>query len=230
MMILTVFAFLVSCSSSSTNDDRLLGNQGQTELMIVHASPDTPDIQVAIDNDQLVKDLRFRDATPYIATASGEHDVKIAQANTANTGLLYEDSVYFNAGHVSLITSNLVDSLRLMTVSDNITIPDSVVTNIRYANLSPNAGPTNFVLTTPEKDSLAIDGIGFGDVTEFHQFKAALQDYLVVRTSATDSILVSLTTGSDKLQNGSSYTIYLTGLRGSVTGPEQLAMTIVENN
>jgi hypothetical protein len=223
---LIILAFLVSCSNNS--DSEIIGNRNQTELMVVHASPDTPDIRVLIDNEELVSDLPFRNATQYIAIKAGRHDVKIARAGVVN-GLLYEGSMVFDAGYESLIATNLADSLQVITTTDQLASPSGVKVKIRYANLSPNAGPTNFVLTTSDNDSLSFNGIPFGDVTQFHEIAGSIQNELFIKTAASDSILVSRVAGSDKLQNGALYTVYLTGLRGSDTGPEQLAMTIVEN-
>ena len=129
-----------------------------------------------------------------------------------------------------MITTNLVDSLKVITIDDRIVPPGNTSMGLRFANLSPNAGPTNFVISTPENDSLTFKSIPFGEVTSFQDFQGSIKDNLEVRSAATDSVLVGVISDSNRLQDGGLYTIYLTGLKGDQNSPERLDLTIIQND
>jgi hypothetical protein len=65
--------------------------EGESFVRVVHAVPDAPNVDVAVDGDVVLEDVAFRTVSEYLSLAAGSHQVQITLAAEAETGTATEN-------------------------------------------------------------------------------------------------------------------------------------------
>lgn len=222
MMVLSVVA--VSC----TADDDVDMDQEQARVMVVHASPDAPNVDVRINNSVALTNVAYPANSPYTAVAAGNANIKISPAGT--TTYVIDATVPLSANtSYSVFAIDSVSKVKPAVVTDNLTAPASDKAHVRFFHFSPNA---------PAVDIAVADGpVLFSNRTFNDQATtASLANFtpldagtynLEVRLAGTNTVVLPLPPIT--LAAGKIYTVFAKGFAGG-DNTQALGAQIIVNN
>ncbi len=196
----------------------VLADTNDGKIRLVHTSPDTPQIDVAINDEVVVEALDYTQASDYIVIPPNEYTLTIYPSGDYETPLLNmnvtidEDSAYTAA------ISHMVESLDVMIMEDTMMTTDGK-TIVRAANLSPDAPTVSF---TANDVSLFTD-LSFMTVSHYADLVSGATN-LNFLSSEPNSVILSLPT--IELDSDMQYTMLLVGLTNGT--PELDVITLVD--
>ncbi len=222
-----VLAFSLALSFAFTgcdeDDDNPIGTTPQTaNIMVIHASPDAPGVDILVDNTVAVANLTFPNNSGYRQVTAGIRNIKANVAGTATTVIQANVPV---AGGVtySVFATDSVASLAPLLLVDTLTTPAAGKAHVRFVHLSPNAPAVDITLT----DGTVVFGNKlFQESTSFTPLDAGTYT-LQVRAAGTTTVVLELPPIT--LVAGKIYTVFAKGFLGG-TGAQELGAQIIANN
>lgn len=223
MMMAMVALFAVGCSDD--DEDNMMNSQPElSQVMVVHASPDAPAVDLVVDNTVAGSGLTFPANTGYLEVPAGTRNIKVRV--TADPNLVpIEANLTLNANtNYSVFAIDSVSSIEPLVIVDDLTPPAEGIAHVRFIHLSPDAPAVN--ITTTNNASTVFGNIAFKEYTAFTPLPAGSYD-LEVRLAANDGLALDLPTIT--LEAGKIYTVFAKGFAGG-TGSEALGAEIIVNN
>ena len=119
------------CGSSSS---------GNAQLRVLHASPDAPNVDVAIDGHTVLTNVPYETASAYLNVSAGATHIQVFPTGTKTAAIdatvpLLKNSVTT----VAAIDPKGLGSLGPVLFTDNLTPPPAGEFNVRFIHLSPSA-------------------------------------------------------------------------------------------
>jgi hypothetical protein len=219
---LSLGLFIPGCSK----DDETPVNSpppGNARVMVVHASPDAPGVDLFVDNVRVDSNLTFLQNTGYLTVTAGLRTVKVT-ATGSNT-VVIQGPVPVTAGMVySVFATDSLASITPLLLIDTLTTPAAGKAHVRFLHLSPNAPAVDITL---EDGTVVFGNRAFGEHTAFTPLDAGAY-VLQVRLAGTSTVVLTLP--SITLTAGKIYTVYAKGFVGVSSGAQALGAEIIENN
>lgn len=217
-LLAPLMLFVVACD----DDDNPILPQPEAQVLVVHASPDAPGVDLLVDNAIAGTNLTYPNNTGYLNVPAGTRNVKVNVTGTSTT--VIEADLNLEDGRAySVFAIDSVASISALVLADDLSAPASGKAHVRFVHLSPNAPAVDITLT---------DGtIVFGN-TAFNQFKGftpldAGTYNLQVRVAGTSTVVLDLP--NIALANGKIYTVFAKGFVGG-SGAQALGAEIIANN
>ncbi len=222
LTLLMIPAALSFTACKDDDDENPTPAPTYANMMVIHASPDAPGVDLLVDNVKLNNAaINFPSNTPYISVTSGNRNVKVNVAGTSTTVIDATLPLAANKNY-SVFAIDSVASLDALVIEDNLTSPATGKAHVRFIHLSPDA---------PAVD-VAVDGgaVVFGDYSyeeysAFTPLDAGTYD-LEVRVAGTSTVALDL--DPITLQAGKIYTVFAKGFLGG-TGAQALGAQIIVN-
>ncbi len=193
------FAGLVFSAAANAN----------AQFRVIHASPDTPAVDVIINDDfssPLLQDVPFTGVSNFFSVPAGAYNAKVVPANQTtpvaiNANLLLADGVSY-----SVAATDLFANITPRVFVDDNTL-DSANARVRFIHLSP--GTPNVDINLAGTSTTIFGNVAFGDSGGYRTVPAGAYqfDANVAGTSTT-----ALTTGILNLEANTVYTVYAMGL------------------
>jgi hypothetical protein len=216
---------------------------GSANVMVIHASPDAPGVDLLVDDATAGTNLEFPDNTGYLAVTAGMRNIKVNVTGTATTVIeadinFMKDMNYsvFAVDSVASISALLIEddltapaagnaqaSISALLIEDDLTAPATGNAHVRFIHLSPNAPAVDITLTD---GTIVFGDNSFKEYTDFTPLAAATYD-LQVRLQGTSTVVLDLPGIS--LQDGMIYTVFARGFVGG-SGDQALNAEIIVNN
>ncbi|WP_233254182.1 DUF4397 domain-containing protein [Salipaludibacillus keqinensis] len=185
---------------------RFVQADGQEDAMVrlLHASPDAPQVDIAVDGDLVVESFDFKEATDYLYLAPGEYTVEIFPAGDQNSAVLSQNLTVDSGQAYTVAAINKLENLDLKVIEDASSTTEGKAW-VRVGHLSPDA---------PNVDVAANGDIVFSDapypaVTDYEEFDPTTVD-LDVRVAGTEDVVLTLP--DTELQADTLYTVIAVGL------------------
>ncbi|UCG63314.1 MAG: DUF4397 domain-containing protein [Candidatus Zixiibacteriota bacterium] len=215
--------FAVSCS----DDDEaraILGSQTQTaEVLIVHASPDAPGVDIFVDNQgPAVSNLTFPANTGYVALDAGTRNVKVNVTNTSTTVIDANVKLDPNAAY-TVFAVNSVANIEPLVLVDDLSSPAAGKAHVRFVHLSPDAPAVDVGLAG--NGAVVFGNVSFKGFDGFTPLDAGTYD-LEVRLAGTATAVLPLP--GIMLESGKIYTVFAKGFV-SGSGAQALGAEIIVN-
>lgn len=226
--MLTMAAFLLigaTLFTSCKDDDKdeTPAPAGAGKLMIIHASPNAPGVDLLLDNVKLnTAAVNFLDNTSYIGTTAGTRNLKINVAGTSTTALNANLPVV-NGKSYSVFAADSVSKLSGVVFEDDLTAPTAGNAKVRFIHLSPNAPAVDIAV---DGGAVVFPNAAFKSATTFATLPAGSYD-LEVRVAGSTTVALDL--DPITLTAGKIYTVYAKGFLGG-TGAQALGAQIIVNN
>lgn len=179
-----------------------------SQLRAIHASPDTPAIDVYLDAAKVVPALGFGESSGYLPVAVGTHDIRVFAAGadpTVDRPFIAAPGTRIPASaRLSIVAAGMFASIRVVMVNDTFAPPPSGRAKLRLINVGADTPPVD----------LAADGMvlfsntSFGTITPY-QAVAAQPATLDVRPAGETKPLVTTTV---RPEVGSNSSVYLMSL------------------
>jgi len=221
MFLMLVFGITVFTGCSE--DDEVMAPVPSTSKVIVtHASPDAPGVDVLVDNTIAATNLTFPNSVGYAELNSGTRNVKVNVTGTSTTALEANLNLAANKNY-SVFAVNSVSAIEAIVLEDDLTAPASGKAHVRFIHLSPDAPAVDITLT----DGTVVFGdYTFKEASAFTPLNAATYN-LQVRLAGTSTVVLELP--NIALTAGKIYTVFAKGFVAG-TGTQALGAQIIVNN
>lgn len=224
LMLILLVPFIVSLTACKDDDDDETPTPppATANMMVVHASPDAPGVDLLLDNVKLnTSALEFPNNTGYINLTVGNRNVKVNVSGTATT--VIEASLNFVANkYYSVFAVDAVAAISPLVIEDDLSNPASGKAHIRFIHLSPDAPAVDVAL---DGGAVVFGNNSFKDYTAFTPLDAGSYD-LEVRVAGTQTVALDL--DPINLQAGKIYTVFARGFLAG-TGSQALGAQVIVN-
>ena len=214
---------LTSCDKDDDDDDT-----PKSQVMVVHASPNGPAVDVRVNNAVAISNLAYPSNSNYTAVNSGATNLKVSPTGTMNYVIDANVTLAANTNY-SVFAIDSVAKIKAAVVTDNLTAPGAGKAHVRFFHFSPNAPAVDIAVTG---GPVLFPNRSFNDqgtntsVINFTPLDAGTYN-LEVRASGTNTVVLSLP--GVVLTAGKIYTVFAKGFLGG-TGAQALGAQIIMNN
>ncbi|WP_035294232.1 DUF4397 domain-containing protein [Clostridium sp. KNHs214] len=175
-------------------------------VRILHASPDTPAVDIYLDNALIAKNLSYKNFTEYLSIPTGLHNLMVFPASNkktpiTNTNIFISEKKIFTAAVIGSLNNISID-----LISEPIKEIPSNKTLVRFIHLSPSSPPVDITLPNGTK---LFEDVEYKEVADYITVDPALYT-LQARLSDTDKVI--LTVPKIHLKPNRFYSIYGIGL------------------
>lgn len=190
-------------------------------VMVVHASPDAPAVDVYVDDTEVLSDVPFPVNSPYLRVRAGDRNFKVKAAGTDVTVIDANARLDWGRNY-SVFAVNTLASIEPLVLRDDFGRPGPGKAKLRFIHLSPNAPAVDVAL---QGGAVLIPNKSFKESTGFLELAAGTYD-LEVRVAGTGTVALPLP--GVTLQPGYVYTVWAKGLLGG-TGEQALGAQVIVN-
>ena len=210
---------LTSCINGKGNP---VAPAPQAHVMVVHASPNAPGVDVLVDGTVAKTNLMYPDNTPYLGVAGGTRNVKVNVTGTSTT--VINANLPLTAGSsYSVFAVDSVSKIGALVLTDDLAAPAAGKAHVRFVHLSPNAPAVDVAVTS---GPVLFANESFKGYSAFTPVAAGTYN-LEVRLAGTNTVVLPLP--GITLSAGKIYTVFAKGFVGG-TGAQALGAQIIVNN
>lgn len=175
-------------------------NQGY--LRVMHASPDTPAVDVLADNVIVLPNVAYPVNSAYLPVSPKTYGLKVNVAGTSTTAI--NANLPVTKGLVqSVYAVNFLASVEPFVVADDLTLPAAGKAKLRIIHASPNAGSVDVLVN----NAVALSNVPFKTAASYLTVDAGTYSVkLNAAGTSTTAYSTSLT-----LAGGKIYTAIATG-------------------
>ncbi|HEY0680250.1 MAG TPA: DUF4397 domain-containing protein [Chitinophagaceae bacterium] len=199
----------------------------QANVMVVHASPNAPAVDIRVNNAVAKTNLAYPTNTGYLQVNAGATNLKVSPATT--TTYVIDANVTLDANkNYSVFALDSVSKIKAAVVVDDLTAPAAGKAHVRFFHLSPNAPAVDIAVTGGPVvfGNRAFNDQATANYTAFTPLNAASYN-LEVRVAGTSTVVLSLP--NIALQAGKIYTVFAKGFVGGA-GSQALGAEIIVHN
>ncbi|MFM2387913.1 MAG: hypothetical protein RL660_2670 [Bacteroidota bacterium] len=218
LMSLLVAATVATTMTSCEKEEVVV--PGKAKVMVVHASPDAPGVDLLVDNaKQNTAALNFLQNTAYLSVNEGTRNIKVNAAGTTNS-VINKDVPFTKDMSYTLFAGNKLANIEPILITDDLTAPAAGKAHVRFVHLSPDAPAVDVAVTG---GNVLFPNVAFKGNSAFSPVAAGTVP-LEARAAGTNNVALSV--GNVTFTAGKIYTVYARGLISNGT----LNVSIIENN
>jgi hypothetical protein len=191
-------------------------------VMVVHASPNAPAVDLLVDGTVAGAGLAYPNHTAYLSVTSGTRNVKVNVAGTSTT-VINADLALATAAHYTVFACDSVSSIEPLVLTDDLSAPAAGKAHVRFVHLSPNAPAVDVAV---QGGAVLFPNQVFKGSSAFTPVTAGTYN-LEVRLAGTSTVVLPLP--GITLTAGKIYTVFAKGFAGG-TGAQALGAEIIANN
>jgi len=194
----------------TTPDDET--DDGTAEVRIVHAVPDAPAVNVAVDGETVLENVSFGEASDYLTVDAGARQVTVTAANDSED-VLYDETLPIQEGTYTVAAAGEAgeDAERSFTpvvLLDEGEQPGDDEAMVRLAHLAPDAPAVD--VTVAETDETLFENVSFANSSDYQTVPGG--DYtLEVRPADAEADSEPVASVNVTLDNGTAYTAFAVG-------------------
>jgi len=222
-MLMISLSTMFTFTACSDDDDDVVPTPSQGRIMVIHASPDAPAVDILVNNNVVnTTDLEFPDHIGYVNINTGTNNIKVNVANTATTVIDANLTIVANTNY-SVFAIDSVSNIAPLVLTDDLSAPAAGKAHVRFIHLSPDAPAVDVAVTG---GAVVFGNKIFTDATAFTPLDANTYN-LEVRLAGTANVVLPLP--GIVLTAGKIYTVFAKGFVGG-TGAQALGAEIIVNN
>ncbi|WP_100639966.1 DUF4397 domain-containing protein [Marinobacter salexigens] len=141
-MVLAGSLMLVGCSD---DDDDSVAQEPMSKVRVLHASPDAPAVDVAIDGNVVLTGVKFQQGTGYLYVPAGTREISV---QVGGADVLIESFALDEGRFYSIIAQDSVASLDLEALDDTERRANGTI-DVTVVHASPDAGSVDVNVTAP---------------------------------------------------------------------------------
>lgn len=223
--VVTLLAIALTFTAcSDDDDDQPTPVENQSALAVVHASPGSAELILKADGTKAHQSaLTFGTIIPYSAIISKAYEFSITKKDADPVLLKSKLELKANKNY-SLYIADLPEKVAFVLTEDNLAAPAADKANVRFINLSPDAGALD----------LGINGVAtnlfnktaFKESTSFAAVTPGAELTFEIKENTKTEVLAKLE--KVKIEKGKIYTIWANGLK-SAADNTKLAVKLITN-
>lgn len=210
-------------SACSKEDSTVIPAKTYAKVMVVHASPNAPAVDLLIDSVKVnTTGLGFPNNTGYLNVESGTRNINVTASGTLNS-VIAANLDFTKDLNYSIFAVDSLSKISPIVLTDDLSTPAAGKAHVRFIHLSPNAPAVDIAVAS--SGAVVFGNKQFKESTSFTPLDAG--DYnLDVRLAGTST--VALVLPKITLESGKIYTIFAKGFLGA-TGVQALGAEIIVN-
>ncbi|GAB3827057.1 DUF4397 domain-containing protein [Pontibacter rugosus] len=227
-MKLTLLAALplMVFTSCDDDDDDLDLLDDQASVMVIHASPDAPAVDLYVDDVKVNSNaLNYPNNTGYLDVKEGNRNIKVTAAGTGVGSPVINATVPFEDDkNYSVFAINTLSNIEPLVLEDNLADPAAGKAHVRFVHLAPDAPNVDVVV---QGGPNLFSNIAFKGNTAFTPVDAGTYTLEVQPVGSDDAAVTATLT----LQEGMIYTVFAKGFLSPPTGNNNmLGAEVIVNN
>lgn len=189
------------------------GAAANAMIRVVHASPDAPAVDVYLNGQRAIANLKFTEGTTYASVPAGSYKVQVFPAGTGPSGTAVIDATLDLKGGTAYTVAavNVVAKIEPIVVTDDLTMPAAGKAHVRVIHASPDAPAVDVAV---KGGPVPFRNAPFKAATPYTPVDAGSYQFEIRPTGTTQAVL---TTDPVNLAAGRIYTIFAMGLVGNNT-------------
>ena len=214
--------FMISCDKDDEVETK------KANLMVVHASPNAPNVDVRVNNAVVLSNVAYPGNSEYLSTNAGSTNIKVSPTGT--TTYVIDATVDLEANkNYSVFAIDSVSKIKAAVVPDDLTTPAAGKAHVRFLHFSPNAPAVDIAVSG---GPVLFSNRKFNDQTtntaavNFTPVDAKAYN-LEVRLAGESTVVLPLPNVT--LTAGKIYTVFAKGFVGG-TGAQALGAQVIVNN
>ncbi len=183
------------------------------QVSVVHASPDTPAVDVFVDGALTLENVAFFTASDYLNLPAGQYRVQVSPTGAGVEGAAIDATVTVNSGQaytIAAIGSLDAGTLTAAVFEDNLSAPADGEARVGVVHASPDAPAVDVRLAD---GTALISNLAFGEAVELD---VAAGTYDLIVTPAGDPSTVVLDLAGTTLEAGNYYDVYAVGFLADI--------------
>ncbi len=175
-------------------------------IRFVHASPDTPAVDVIVDGAAIASNLAFGDITGALSVPSGTHQLQFVPAGQSATSPLVDTTFDPDGGTTYVVAlSGRLEKLEAKIYDVHRDDLDAGKSRLRLINLAPDDTNVDMYVTGGDK---LFDDLAFGKASDYTDLDAGSYDFEV---RPHDQETVALSMAGFQIDEGNAYDVLLIG-------------------
>lgn len=214
---------LVGCDDDDDDLDLL---EEEANVMVVHASPDAPAVDLYVDNEEVsATALNYPNNTGYLELEEGTRNIKVTAAGAGLGSPVINADVDLEADeNYTIFASGTLGSIEPLVLQDDLTEPAAGRAHVRFVHLSPDAPNVDVVV---QNGPTLFSDIEFQEATGFMPVDAGTYTLEVQPVNSDDAAVTTTLT----LQAGTIYTVFAKGFLTLPAGNNNaLGAEVIVNN
>lgn len=197
----------------------MMQQQMNSKIRVLHAVPNAPAVDVYANDNLIVKNLAYKEISPYIPVPSGNYNIKVYPTGET-TNPVIESSVYIPENSIYTIAAiGELPDISLYPIQEPTSTNKTGMSCVRFIHLSPNAPPVDIKLSD---GTIVFSNVPFKSIASYTCVPSGTYTFRV-NPAGTDNVV--LTVPNVKLNPNTFYTIYAIGLVGETPNLEALLVT-----
>lgn len=161
---------------------------GTARVRVIHASPDTPPMDLFVDNQPVLRDVAFAAIGDYQDWPAGSHTIAVAPAGQGIEAAVASERLDLEAGTAYSLAVVLLNNRNFVQLTDDLTAPPAGKARVRVLHFSPDApGADVEVINGPK----LAQNVAFGTASPYQTVDATSYDLRLV-TSGNNTVIVQL--------------------------------------
>jgi hypothetical protein len=220
----TLFLFtLTLVTSCKKEEDTPSTPTPKANVMVVHASPDAPGVDLLVDNTKVNSAaLTFLNNTGYLQVNAGTRNVKVNAAGTTTTVIDANLGLEENKSY-SVFATGILSNISPLVIEDNLATPAAGKAHVRFIHLCPDAPAVDIAVAST--GAVVFGNKSFRQYSDFTPLDAGTYN-LDVRPTGTAIPVLALP--AITLEAGKIYTVYAKGLLAG-SGDQAVGAQIIVN-
>ncbi|WP_353132105.1 DUF4397 domain-containing protein [Pseudopedobacter sp.] len=217
-------AVAISLSSCLKNKGTEIVQPDVAFLSVYHASPGTLKTDFVLDGQLVTAGLEYKSNKGYYTLYTGSRAAAFYKENSYTDTIrtkkftAEKDSIY------SLFLIGPASNPETLLIRDHLTAPATGKANVRFVNLSPDAGSFTLKAIATSVDTTFFDGINYKTATNFSAVTPRTYKLELHKGGTKVTDLADVAIGS-----GKNYTIWATGLDGDPNNELKPVIKVTEN-
>lgn len=197
----------ITIRSNSLNEAEAIEERqgGFSFIRFLHASPNTPAVDIYIGNKKAVSNLSYASMAGYAALPSTYHKIDAYPIGQKGEPLLRFTISPVKGNYRTFVLAGLSPNIQHRTYIDSGEIIPGNESLLRFVHISPNAPAADVTL---EKGEALFSGLTFGRTEKYIRMEPGIYS-LRVRAVGTSNVILGLS--SVALSGGRAYTMYAIG-------------------
>lgn len=214
---------MIECPYSSYVNSLYRENNNSSYIRIFHASPNSPAVDVYVNDTLVIRGLSYRGFSTYLKTIPGTYNVKVYPANKRDNAVIDTNITVPERVIITYAAIGVLPSISLLPISEPVFTRDPRKAYVRFVHLSPNAPKVDIVV--PGAGKIFTD-VGYKEMTKYIAVNAGTYVFNV-NVAGTDKTVLHVP--NIRLLPNKIYTIYAVGLVGE-TPPLQVVIPLDGNS
>jgi Domain of unknown function (DUF4397) len=194
-------------------------------IYIIHASPDAPAIDVALNSNNIASGYTYEKDSGYFLAYPGTYPFKLSQTNSGTA--LLDQLINFPAGkYHSMFLVDSFSTLKILFIEDKLTSDSFAYAKIRLFDFCTNSPAAKAIFASTNKDTLTFSSRYFNDqsvTASYTNFSAVPAGSYNLTLYQTDTAILIQNLGNVSFSNGKHYTVYMRGLYNNAAIPLEMA-------